>query len=581
MHTDASSIGVAGILLQSTDEKNWKPVFYYSRHCTPTETKYHSYELEILAVVESLERFRVYVLGKHFKLITDCSAIAKGNVKKELIPKVARWFLKIMDYDCEIVHRPGSRMAHVDALSRTPDPDPADCEPPDHIMKVTVDQDDWLFTMQLQDPALKEIVAVLRNEKSSPQVTQIKAEYNLINGRLYRNDNNKPLFVVPKSVRWRVVKLCHDDMGHFGLDKTLQRMKQHFWFPKIRKYVKDYIAACMECCYNKAKGGKPEGCLHVSDPEPIPFRQIHIDHLGPFIKSKRGYCYVLAISDAFSKYLIVKPVRNTKTQPVINVVNEITSYFGLPKTIISDRGTAFSSKMFEQYCQQNHIHHISTAVRTPRANGQVERANKTILNFIRTSTANVKDWDLTLRDLQWSVNSQKNDTSGFTPNELVFEFKLINVIHNHIIAAIHDDMSEHDDDTSIEEKRQAALKNTTKEKQKWKQRFDEKHAKPTEYHEGDLVVLENEAPATGESRKLEPKYRGPYRVTKVLGKDRFLIEDILDMQITSRKFCSVYTSDKMKPWCQSSPILDDDEEWPEDDPLSGGAELSHELPHLN
>lgn len=139
-------------------------------------------------------------------------------------------------------------------------------------------------------------------------------------------------------------------------------------------------------------------------------------------------------------------------------------------------------------------------MRTPRANGQVERANKIILNYLRTSTSDAKDWDLFLRDLQWTVNSQQNNASGFTPNELVFDFELINVVQNHIIAAIHDDVTSSSSGTDIDEKRKTASDNTAKEKQKWKLRFDQKHSKATDCIEGDLVVLENEAPATGESR---------------------------------------------------------------------------------
>ncbi|XP_036325107.1 uncharacterized protein K02A2.6-like [Rhagoletis pomonella] len=60
VHTDASSVGLAGVLLQKENE-NWKPVIYYSRATTDAEKKYHSYELETLAVVESVERFRYYI----------------------------------------------------------------------------------------------------------------------------------------------------------------------------------------------------------------------------------------------------------------------------------------------------------------------------------------------------------------------------------------------------------------------------------------------------------------------------------------------------------------------------------------
>lgn len=133
----------------------------------------------------------------------------------------------------------------------------------------------------------------------------------------------------------------------------------------MTKYLQDYIAACSECCYNKVKGGKTEGNLHYDTLEPLPFRKIHIDHLGPFIKSRRGHTHVLAISDAFSKFVIVKAVRSTKTTPIISMLNELTSYFGLPHRIVTDRGTAFTTKVFEDYCyinqiQQQFVLHVPT-----------------------------------------------------------------------------------------------------------------------------------------------------------------------------------------------------------------------------
>ena len=326
VHTDASSIGLAGMLLQRTDEKDWKPIFYYSRHCTDAERNHHSYELEVLAVVEALERFRIYILGKHFRLITDCSAIASIKTKKELIPRIARWWMKLLEYDFEAVHRPGARMAHVDAMSRAPDQSPADVEPAGFVFNITVDTDDWLLAMQVTDEKLMDVINVLNGTRKSEHEKQLKREYCLKKNRLYRRVLDELKFVVPNSMRWRIVKSCHDDMGHFGLDKTIHRISENFWFLRIRKYVKEYLAACIECCYYKSTGGKPEGRLHYSEVEPIPFRLIHLDHLGPFIKSKRQQCYVLAISDAFSKYLIVKAVRNTKTMPVITALNELTSY---------------------------------------------------------------------------------------------------------------------------------------------------------------------------------------------------------------------------------------------------------------
>jgi len=147
---------------------------------------------------------------------------------------------------------------------------------------------------------------------------------------------------------------------------------------------------------------------------------------------------------------------------------------------------------------------------------------------------NPKNWNLTLHNLQWSESSQKNETSGFSPIDLVFNFNPIDVVQNHLTAAIHADL-EKDEKESVIDNRKQAFVNIASERAKWKQWFDTKHANPSIYSTGNLVVVENEPAATGESRKLEPRYLGPYIVVKVLGNDRYVIEDIPGIQITGRK----------------------------------------------
>ena len=75
LHTDASQIGLAGILMQRGPDERLHPVSYYSRRTADVERKYHSYELETLAVVESLRKFRSYLLGIRFTVVTDCNSI--------------------------------------------------------------------------------------------------------------------------------------------------------------------------------------------------------------------------------------------------------------------------------------------------------------------------------------------------------------------------------------------------------------------------------------------------------------------------------------------------------------------------
>ncbi|GFY74450.1 transposon Tf2-6 polyprotein [Trichonephila inaurata madagascariensis] len=91
-----------------------------SKKTNTAEEKYSSYELEVLAIVAALKKLRVYLLGHKVKIVTDCSAFQKTMGKKDLVTRIARWAILLEEFDYEIIHRPGQRMKHVDALSRYP-----------------------------------------------------------------------------------------------------------------------------------------------------------------------------------------------------------------------------------------------------------------------------------------------------------------------------------------------------------------------------------------------------------------------------------------------------------------------------
>ncbi|GFX39814.1 retrovirus-related Pol polyprotein from transposon 17.6 [Trichonephila clavipes] len=120
LHTDACKQGYGAILLQEAEDGKLHHVYYMSKKTNTAEEKYDSYELEKLAIINALKRLRVYLLRQHFKIVTDCSAFQKTMQKKDLITRIARWVLQLEEFDYEIKHRAGSRMKHVDALSRYP-----------------------------------------------------------------------------------------------------------------------------------------------------------------------------------------------------------------------------------------------------------------------------------------------------------------------------------------------------------------------------------------------------------------------------------------------------------------------------
>ena len=117
LHTDASATALAAILLQKQTNGLWAPVAYYSQVTNKAEANYHSFELEMLAVVKAVERFHIYLYGLTFNVVTDCHAVVYAVSKANLNPRIARWVLRLQNYKFKVSHRAGLKMAHVDSLS--------------------------------------------------------------------------------------------------------------------------------------------------------------------------------------------------------------------------------------------------------------------------------------------------------------------------------------------------------------------------------------------------------------------------------------------------------------------------------
>lgn len=120
VHTDACSLGIGGVLLQKQTDNKLHPVSYFSRKTTREESMYHSYELEALAIVCTLEPFRVHLIGIRFVIKTDCNSLKLLASKRDLKPRVGRWFVRLSEFDYVIDYQKGECNSVADALSRSP-----------------------------------------------------------------------------------------------------------------------------------------------------------------------------------------------------------------------------------------------------------------------------------------------------------------------------------------------------------------------------------------------------------------------------------------------------------------------------
>lgn len=306
----------------------------------------------------------------------------------------------------------------------------------------------------------------------------------------------------------------------------------------MRQYVKKYITSCYECLFHKENTNARKMSLHPIEKTPTPFHTIHVDHLGPFVKSQRGNQYVIAIVDSFTKYVYIKAVRDTTTRLVLGAIKELGYHFGSPVRIITNRGTAFTSASFDKFCKEN-------ATATPRANGQIEIYNHTILRALRPlSDQNDRCWDNHLPNIQWSINCLPNDVTKISPQQLLFGFTPRPMCNDKLKLCLFDEKDQHYEDNR-DDQRAIADERIRANQCKQKKRFDMLFKDPIVYNVGDLVVIFREPPSTGESRKLARKCKGPYLVTAVLHGDRYKVEDTVSSD-GRRRFKGVVPSDHMR-----------------------------------
>lgn len=543
LHTDASKVGLGGILMQQQSDGCLKPVAFFSRVTSKEESVYHSYELETLAVVESLRRFRIYLTGIPVKVVTDCAALRTTLVKKDLIPRIARWWLTIQDFDLEIEYRPGERMRHVDALSRNP------ATPTTVLM---INNADWLLTLQMQDEGIQKILSQLGEPNPNSDIVN---NYVAKEGVLYRKTLAGERFVIPKLAKYGLLQKLHDQIGHPGFDRCEASIKAQFWFPKMTRFIRKYINSCLQCAFGKGNYGRLEGELHPIEKAAVPMHTLHADHLGPFVKTRNRNTYVLVVIDSFTKFVFAKAAKNCSSLETIKLLKEIFTQFGYPVRVITDRGKAFTSRYFKQFGEEMQFKHVMNAIASPRSNGQVERVNRTLLDGLNTMSESECTWDTKLPDVVWGINNTPNATTGTSPFSLMFGHSNTR-FPGYPSDALRDPESQQQ---NLQTRRNKAKMRIDRNMTIMKSRFDRKHKKCLKYNVGQLVLWKGGVArdtSAKVTRKLDGLYTGPYKVCKADHSiDRYTIVSIKGMK-GYRRFSAVVRGEVLRPY--TTTVSDDD-----------------------
>lgn len=514
-------------MLQRVNGVN-KVVAYYSKRTSPAESRYTSYDLETLAIYNALKHFRVYLLGINFTIITDCNAVKSTMSKRDLSPRVARWWTFMQDFQFEIKYKKGKFISHVDFLSRNPveppTPKSRNLHPEINLIDLSIDPDSsqsWLKNAQINDPETQNLISQL--ETGDLDSNQYLIKNDLLHYK--PNPSAEPRMLVPKGYRLSILKLFHDENCHVGFDKVFHKIQKYFWFPSMAAFIKKYIFHCLVCT-RKGHSGPKQGYLHPIYKTAVPFHTIHLDCTGPFPLSEEGYRHILLLVDGFTKFCLLKPLKTLNAQELIPIIRETVTLFGTPSLVVTDRGTNFSSNQIQGLFRDLNIEHHLIATGTPRSNGQVERYVATVINMLCTMCNDSSDWSSELWKVQQSINTNIQKSTGFSPLRLLIGVEAnIPVVQARLSEVLDDDSLEPDID--VRSDRELAKQRLQIISKKMKERFDSIRRNNKNYNVGDLVYISQEH---RRNDKLAPKFKGPYEILSIQPNDRYALKGLNNLR---------------------------------------------------
>ncbi|GBO22481.1 Transposon Tf2-11 polyprotein [Araneus ventricosus] len=424
--------------------------------------------------------------------------------KKDLVTRIARWALLLEEFDYEIVHRSGQRMQHVDALSRYP------------VAIITSDTlTARLKRVQQEDEYTQSLRSMIGSNNDSDFFDKNEILYKYVDGR--------ELIVVPRDMQTEIIKLAHEK-GHFSAAKTEGVVKQEFFIPNLSKQVQNVIVNCVPCILTNKKSGKKDGFLNPIPKEDVPLSTYHVDFIGPLPSTNKKYQHILTIVDAFTKFTWLYPVKSTSAEDALDKLKVQQKTFGNPKRIITDRGSAFTSKAFGDYCTNENIQHFQITTGVPRGHGQVERIHRTLIPVLtKLSIADSTKWFKFVDPLQRILNSTFNRSTKWSPFELLIGVTMRNKEDLHLRDLLMEEMMEELQEQR-DELRQDAKKNIQKIQAENKRTYDRKCRSAPSYQRGDLVVIQRTQFGTG--LKLRHRFLGPYRIVKVKPRNRYDLEKV-------------------------------------------------------
>lgn len=544
LSTDASCHSIGGALSQLSDDNIEEPIGFFSRTMTAPELNYTVSEKEMLGVICSVQHFRCYLIGATIttKIITDHQPLKFLLTLKQTSSRLIRWAIKLEEFNYEIIYRPGKSNYVADALSRTTPTASVNVLTRAQAKKAQAADTPILpASHELSASTLSQNVTPVNDneidEIQDPQVAGDPSNLSLdeltqANNTTFEDadqtvyPNGRVTNPADKDEISEIIKLHHDSPlgAHFGYNKTFNRIRQYYTWPRMSADIKFYVKNCTICQKAKAQGAT-KAPMEIVTTAKSSWENISIDLVGPLTETYKSNKYLLTVEDQLSKWLIAIPVPNQEAETVAKaLILEVFLIYGAPLSLLSDQGANFMSKLFAAMCKFWKIKQHRTTPYHPQTNGMLERSHFFLKNYLRCYTnKEPKNWDVWAKFACFAYNTTPHTATKLSPYELVFGRKPnlpagmsgtpdIRYSYDNYLADLKH---------KLQTANKIAHDNLSLAKLRSKHYYD-RNAVTTTYNVGDMVLLKANHSKIGQP--LVEKWAGPFLVTEVPSRQGTIIK---------------------------------------------------------
>lgn len=210
--------------------------------------------------------------------------------------------------------------------------------------------------------------------------------------------------------------------GYVGAGKMRKKIEKQFFWPDMRRDIVKYCDSCTQCALCRRQDARRQAPLQPFPKLTQVFERTAMDIVGPLPVTRLGNKYILVFIDHFSRYAECIPLAEISAKIVAKAfVTNIILRHSVPRQLLTDRGTNFTSKIMKEAAESLGIKRLLTTAYHLACNGVVERLNKTLIDMLAHYVQKDQtQWDEMLQYILFAYNSTTNSSTNESPFYLLY-----------------------------------------------------------------------------------------------------------------------------------------------------------------